>query len=880
MSLLGGVRARLRAMLHSRRADDDLRDEIAFHIDRETEKNLALGMSPYDARRAALVAFGGATQVVEMHRDVRRPRWIEQTARDVRFALRIFRRSPVLTGAAIVTIALGIGANTAIFSAVNAVVLRPLPFPQPERLYLLGEEDPARGWHQGMVSTANYLDWRAGVPAFEDVAAYDYSASSETLSGLGESRRIRVVFVTGNLFATLGVRAAIGRTLEDRETWDTTPATLVLSDAMWTREFGRDPSVIGRVLTLDGAQTRIVGVMPPSFAFPYEHVDGWVSFRWRESRVRSAEMWRRERWLRVVARLRPALSLGFAESQLRSVASRLEREYPATNARAGASVTPLHDYLVGDTRTPLMILLGAVSILLAIACGNVANLLIVQAAGRQRELALRLALGAPRGRLVRQAITESLVLSLAGAAGGVALGWAGTRALGAWQPEGLLRVESLGLDTTVMVYVAAIATIAGVLFGIGPALWIQRRDPADVLKYASRSGTASGGMRRFADSLAAVEVALALVMAAGAALLVGSAWRLAKVDLGFDPRGVLMTSYSLYSQTYDSSTHRRAFHDQMLARIRAIPGVTHAAFGSTPLEPNLWRSGVTVRGRPSPPSVEPVHTYGSPDWLATLGIPVVRGRFFTADDQRDLSRIVVNESFARMFFPGENPIGQQVSLVKKEYGPSVFTIIGVIADFHESSLMEPPGPLIVDQFQPFSAPTLLVRTRGDPAGLVAPIRAILHEMDPQIALGAARPLEALRDREMARSRFFAAVLLVFACVGLVLAAVGIYGVLAQIARNRAREMSIRLALGALPSSVRWLVVRHGAAITAIGLAAGTVAALGATRLLSSQLFELSPNDPRILAAVIAVLAMTGVLASSIPAWRASQADPAHVLRED
>lgn len=879
MSLWRGLRARVRAWLRPRQADQDLHDEIAFHIERETELNRAQGMSLGEARRVALVRFGGATQTVEAHRDVRGAPWIEDVWKDIRFALRMFARAPLLSSAALITIALGVGANTAIFSAVNAVILRPLPFVHPEQLYLVAEENAQRGWHREMVSTANYLDWRDAVGAFAGLAAYDYTASSETLSGMGESRRIRVVFVTGNLFATLGVPAQRGRTLVDAETWDNTPATLVLSDAMWAREFGRDPNVIGRLLTLDGTATRVVGVMPPSFAFPYRQVDGWTSFRW-SSGVRSKEMWRRERWLRVVARLRPNAPFVAAASQLEAVATRLEHDFPETNAHTGASLTPLHSFLVGDTRTPLLVSLGAVAIVLLIACGNVANLLLVHAAGRQRELALRMALGAERRRLVRQAITESLVLSMTGAACGLALGWVGTRALVALQPAGLLRVDSFGVDGTVTLFVAAIAIATGILFGLAPALWIQQRNPADVLKQGSRSGTQSRGVRRFADVLAASEVALALLMTMGAALLVGSARRLANVDPGFDAHGVVATSYALYSHAYDTATYRVAFHEEVLRRVRQLPGVTHAAFGMTPLEPNLWRSGVIVRGRASEASVEPAHMYASPDWLVTLGIPLRAGRFFNADDRRDLSRIVVNERFAKMFFPGENAVGQQLSLTKNEPGPAVFTIIGVIGDVHETSLIQQPGPLVIDQFQPFTSPTLLIRTSGDPDALIAPLRAIVHEMDPQIALGRTRRLETLRDEEMARSRFFAGLLFVFACVGLVLAAVGIYGVLAQIARDRAREMGIRIALGARPVEVQWLMMRHGAAIMLIGLVAGTATALATTRVLSSLLFELSPNDPRSFLIVVIVIVATSTIASMVPALRASRADPIEALRAD
>jgi len=369
-------------------------------------------------------------------------------------------------------------------------------------------------------------------------------------------------------------------------------------------------------------------------------------------------------------------------------------------------------------------------------------------------------------------------------------------------------------------------------------------------------------------------------MTLGAMLLLGSARKLASVDPGFDDRGVLATSYSLYSHAYDSATHRQVFHDELLARARRMPGVTHASFGSTPLEPNLWRSAVIVRGRPVDASLEVPHMYASPDWLATLGIPLRGGRFFTDADRGDLSHIVVNETFARLFFPGENAIGRQVSFTKRDYGPPVYTIIGVVGDVRETSLMQAPAPLVIDQFQNFSSPTLLLRTTGDPNALAAPLRSILREMDPAIALGAPRLLTNLRQAEMARSRFFAAMLSVFAGVGLLLAAVGIYGVLAQITRARAREMGIRIALGARPADVQWLVLRHGAGIVVLGGTVGVILALGMTRVLASLLFELSPNDPVSYLARRLLAGATSAVASFVPAWRASRSDPAEALRAD
>ena len=474
MGLFKGLAARARAMLRPRALREELDEEIRLHLDLETEKHVRAGMPRDEARRRARADFGYVERVREEHRAARSGHWLDEPAADVRFALRTLRRSPGLALAAVLTLALGIGANAAIFSAVNAVILRPLPFAAPERLVMLWEENPEKGWHRQVAAPANVLDWRESVPAFADVAAYIDGTSATTLTGDGPPVVLRGADVTGNFFAVLGVRALVGRTLTDAETWRTGGPVVVLSERVWRDRFGADPGVVGRSIVLDGRATQIVGVVPASAALPEESTDLWQPIAW-DPAARGATWFRRAHFLRPVARLRPGVTLAQADAQLQAVVERLKRQYPETNQFMGAGVTPLHEFLVGDTRAPLLLLLGAVALLLLIACANVGNLLLVRAAGYEREVSVRLALGATRMRVVRQAVTDSLVLSAIGGAAGLLVGWAGTHALAALQPEGMLRVRDVGVDWPVLFYVVAITAASGVLFGAAPAVWSGRR---------------------------------------------------------------------------------------------------------------------------------------------------------------------------------------------------------------------------------------------------------------------------------------------------------------------------------------------------------------------------------------------------------------------
>jgi predicted permease len=884
MSRLAGLRARLRALVHPTAADDSLSDEIRFHLELETEKNLRMGMNPAEARRLAVAHFGGVQRVREEHRDVRRLQWIEDFVGDVRFALRTLRRTPALATAAIVTLTLGIGANVAIFSAVNAVVLRPLPFPAQDRLMVVTEENPEKHWHLQTAAPANLLDWRAGVGDFQDVTGYVDGVGRSTLTGHGDPQLLNTSYVMGNFFSTLGVRAALGRALTFDDTWKNGSRLLVLSDRGWREHFAADPSIVGKSATIDGATFEVVGVMPPGFAYPGEDVDCWQSIGWDKTKT-GAVSFRRAHYMRTVARLKPGVTPAHADAELQAVVDRLKREYPATNKVMGAAMMPLHDYLIGDTRLPLLILLTSVGFLLLIACANVGNLLLVQAAGREREAALRLALGAGRARLIRQALTESLVLSLVGGACGLALGWAGTRALVRLQPHGMLRVRDFGVDAPVLVYVIAITVLSALIFGVAPALWTRHRDPSDSLKEGGRGAARGRGARRWGDVLVVSEVALALLMTVGAGLLVRSFLQVRRVDAGFDPRGVLAASFELNAR-YDTSTKVTAFVNSFEARLRAIPGVTASTLVTNmPFKGTGYTTDFIAYGRPEGDyGTEIGNRSVTPSYFATMKVPVLRGRTFGPEDREGSAPVlVINEALATSYFKGQDPVGQRIAFEKVPTPKSTwYTIIGVVGNEHTDGLEIAPRIEVfhAELQEPSTYIVALLRTPGDPAVLAPALRSVLRDMDPTLALAEVSPLERLRDQSLARARFLTTLLFAFAVIGLVLSVVGVYGVLAHVSRNRTREMGIRIALGAQAAQVRWLVVQQGLRLTALGLVVGGLVALFATRAMTKLLFNVAPNDPLTIAGVASLLAATSICAAWIPALKASRADPSVALRAD
>ncbi len=806
---------------------------------------------------------------------------------DLGYAHRQLRRSPGFAAVALLTLALGIGANTTIFSAVNAVILRPLPFRDPGRLYMLAESNPDKGWVQAQVAPANMLDWKEQVRGFSNVAGYQDFPTGMTLTGRGAPQPLTLSVVTGNFFDVLGVRPELGRALRPAETWRGTEPVIVLTHSAWRLRFGGDPSILGRMITLDGQGYRVVGVMPRSLAFPYETMDGWIPEQW-DPAYRSQVFFRRAHWLRAIARLAPGATATTANQELQAVVTRLQGQYPETNRVMGANMTPLHRYLVGDERTPLLVLLGAVGLLLLIACANVGNLLLVRISGRRRELAVRSALGAGRWRLGRQLLTESLVLSALGGLGGILVGWLGTRALEGLQPHGLLRVSHFAFDLRVLAFVAASTAVAGALFGAAPVLWTGRRNLGSALRERSLAAGSGGGSPRLAGGLVVGEVALALLLVVGAGLLVRSFQRLQRVDAGFDPHGVLEVTLNLPSTRYDTREKVNAFWSELLRRVGAMPGVTDASATSVvPLSGRSgWTSDASVAGRPPDAYVNGVaHREVAPGYFRTMGVPVLRGRSFTeADDPSGTRVVVINQTLARQYFRGQDPIGQRICFDQHPDSTSVWrTIVGVVGDERQSSValgsrIEIIAPYY--QAQNTNRISLLARSTGNPAALVPAIRRAVSAMDPELPLLEVRTMDEVHSASLARQRFMMTLLLLFAAIALVLAVVGVYGVVAQTERQRTREIGIRIALGARAPEVVRLVLRRGAVLILAGLAVGLIAALLVTRAMRSLLYGVAPTDLPTFAAVTLVLAAAGLLATWIPARRAARVDPVRALRSE
>ena len=884
MSFWADARERARGLLRSERAHDELREEMEFHLQRDIEERMRAGASPEDARRAALQTFGNVDHHRESTRDARGARPAEDLVHDVRYALRTLRRNPAFTAAAVLVLALGIGANTAIFSAVNAVVLQPLPFAQPDRLYMLWEENSEKGWYKEVVAPANMLDWRDRVAAFQDVAGYASFTGDMVLTGRGTPRFVELQRVTGNFFSVLGVRAALGRTFTAEETWQGGEPVVVLAHDFWQQTFGGDPAILNQTIELGGNPVRVVGIMPAGFTFPSDRAEAWVPTQWRAEN-QGAAFFRRAHWLRAIARLEPGATEDQARAQLVSVARQLEAEYPDLNKLMGAGMTPLQEFLVGNARTPLLVLLGAVGLLLLVGCANVGNLLLVKAAGRQREIAVRSALGAGRARLIRQMMTESLVLSLLGGACGLLLGALGTGALTRLLPEGLLAGEGIGIDGRVVLFVIAVSVGAGLLFGLLPALWSRRAGDAAVLREGGRSGALGQSARKTAGILVVGEVAIALLLVVGAGLVLRSMQKLMNVNPGFDANGVLVVDINL-PNSYDTPERVRQFFAQLNERVRALPNVESVAMTSNvPLAGSGYTSDFSIEGRaPDAYGSEITNRVVSPEYFRTMRVPVLRGRTFNETDRADgLPVVILNDAVAQRFFQNEDPIGQRIAFDRAPDSTSTwFTIVGIVGGERQQAMDQEPS---IEAFYPYeqdggSSMSLLLRTRGEPMNALPGVESAVTALDPNLPIYGARTMEGIRSESVARERFLMTLLIGFALTALVLAVVGVYGVVAQFVRQRTQEIGVRLALGAQPGQVVRMIVARGAMLVAAGIAVGTLAALAASRALVSVLYDVAPSDPGTYAAVIAILAVTGVVTAWVPARRASRTDPGIALRPE
>ena len=887
-------RRSFRLHLRGGTVEQDVEEEISFHLDQRTRELMAEGMSPSAAREEALRVFGDAGRVRRECQEIgrrrergrRRLEAFSELRQDATFALRQLRKAPGFTLVAVLTLALGIGATAAIFSILYAVVLRPLPFPHPERLVHLWAVD--QGEDARSISPGNFLELRRSARSFEHLSASPGLDASFNLTGDGEPERIVGSRVSAGHFATFGVRPALGRTFSAPEDEPGRNQVAVLSHQLWRGRFGANPEVVGRSILLNGLPHAVIGVMPAAFDLQAKGTELWVPLALGADEEANYG----HSYLRVLGRLKPGVSPAEAGAELVAIAKRLEEISPESNKSKGLRVEPYVDRLLGGWRKRLLVLLGAVGCVLLIACVNVANLLLARGAARSREMAVRAALGAGQGRIVRQLLTESLVLGLAGAVAGVGVAFLGLRFLVAIGPPGVPRLDQAAIDGTVLACTMALGLAASVLFGLVPALRTARPDLQSMIKEGGRSLGTGAPRDRVRSALLAAEVALALVLLAGAGLLIQSAVRLDQVETGFDSRGVLTAQLALPGADYPEVPRALATVERVIAELEGLPGVESAAATSI-LPLSGWNTSSTteIEGHPRERGEEldgSTRTV-SRGYFRTMGIPLLRGRDFTAADREGAPRVViVNETLARIGWPGEDPIGKRLSYYTDDEDEPVWhEVVAVAGDIRQTGLnVEVRPELYIALAQSGSnrwggdqsvSVALAVKTAGDPAGQTSAVRQAVRSVDPRLPIFAVATMEEIRRESVATTRFNMLLLTALGLIGLVLAAVGIYGVIAYFVSQRTQEIGLRMALGATQGRVLAMVVLQALRPVLVGLVVGVAGAAVATRLLSSLLFGVTATDPPTFAGVVLVLFSAALLASYLPAQRAARVDPTRAL---
>jgi putative ABC transport system permease protein len=796
---------------------------------------------------------------------------------DVRFALRLLAKRPGFAAVAILTLSLGVGASTSIFSVVEAVLLRPLPFAEPDRLVQLtirgadGETYP--------LPDTDFVAWRDENEAFSSVAVYD-GGEGLALTGEGDAERVIVRNVTDRFFATLGVAPLLGRTFGDGADRPGAPKSVVLSQAFWQRHFHGDSSVIGRSVLLDGVSHTIVGVMPASFAFPEGNLDGWRILTMQPPARRGPF------YTLGLARLKPGTTLERARTNLAVIADGVKRRYPGPNLWT-YSLVPLREQMVGDVRRMLYLLFAAVGFLLLIATANVANLLLVRARSRTREIAVRAAIGAGRGRIVAQLVTESVVLGvLSGLAGLLISSW-GTRALLAIAPEGIPRLDEVRLKGTVFAFAVGVASLCGILFGLAPALRAAGLPLVESLKEGGSSG-AGMSQRRTQRALVVGEIALALILSVGAGLLIRSMAALTSVNPGFAPTELVTFRLKLPERRYDTPGKITALYDALRTRLESEPAIRSVG-SSTSLPPDLntMTDSFVAEGQQIPPNQSPPVAplvVVDENYFKTLGVPLVAGRFF---DERDAPGrplvAIVNQTLASRYFPGGNAVGKRLKQGGAERPNNPWMeIVGVVGDVKYSGLNAPPEPAfyLADRQQPFISRFVLVRTSADPRSAIGSIRAAVSALDRDVPVARVYTIGQLMNESVAAPRFRTTLVSVFAILGLVLAAIGIYGVMAYTVSERARELCVRVALGATTRDVMRMVLGEAFALAAAGVALGVAGAAAATRLMAALLFGVTPTDPATFVSIAGILMAIALAGSYVPARRATAVDPMATLRSE
>jgi predicted permease len=885
MSWIGESWHRVRSMVGRNALESGLNEEIRFHIDQQTEKNMRAGMAPEEARRQAFIKFGGTERIKENTRDQYRAALVEDVFRDLRYGARALRRSPGFTLVASLTLALGIGANTAIFSVVNTVLLQPLSYHDPGRIVFVWERNAAIGKERDLVSAPNYLDWKSQNAVFETLGAYRDGGFA--LTGAGAPESVTSTNVSSSLFRVLGVEAMVGRTFTDEEE-ARRDRVVVLRHEFWQRRFGGDRSIVGKTITLSGAAFTVVGVMPPSFRFPDGNPGDLYSLLLFAPNELTG---RRTHSLTVLGRLKDGVTIEAAAANMTSIANAIATADNGSNP--DIALAQAHDLLVEDVRLGLLVLLGTVGFVLLIACVNVANLLLARASTRRGEMAMRAALGARRGRLVRQLLTESVLLAVVGSVLGVAVAWSLLGLLVRFSPPTLPRIDQVAIDTTVLLFVTVVAVLAGIGFGVAPALQVSA---ANFVEAAQESRVRR---QRGRSALVVAEIALSLVLLAGAGLMMRSFLKVQEHDLGFRSEYVLTAQLFVPGTRHPLDpgqfqpvkpgatpqlSRQGAFYVQVLDALAATPGIESVgAVSSLPLNPVGidFDLPVIVQGRPKPRvGEEPQADFriATPDYFRTMGIPLKSGRLFTDfDGPASASVVIVNETLAAQIFGAGDPIGQRLLL----YGRPR-EIVGVVSSVKHHGFSREPRPEMVVPLRQFQlgGMTIVARSRIEPSALGDMMTAAVHKIDPELPVSRIRTMDEYQSASVAQPRFTALLIGAFAVLAMALALVGVYGVMAYAVSQRTREIGVRIALGAARQDVVWMVVRHGMMLAGAGIVIGLVGAIAGTRLIERLLFGISATDPLSFLGAAVALGVASVIATCVPAMRAARVTPIQALRSE
>ena len=871
---------RLRFFL-SRKRPVDLDDELQFHLEQSTQTNIAAGMSPEEARRRAGIAFGGVERTREQCYEQRPGRLLEAVVQDVRYALRWLGRNPIFTTAVITTLALGIGATTAVFSVVDSLLLRPLPYPNSEQIVRIWNTFSPRGMNEIPLSEPEFLEYQQS-QSFAHVAGF--SLGTVTLTGTGDPLRLVASWGTSEFFSVLGTEPFLGRVFSTQEQQAGHTQVVVLSYKLWQNRFGSNPEIVGSSVLLNGDSSVVVGVMPRDFKFPSEDVDVWQPLA-----ISPASSNLGNHYLNLVGDLKQA-TLDQARAEMKTILVRIEEKYPSYyNGAAGIGVAliPLREQMTGSVRTTLLVLMAAVCFMLLIACTNVSNLLLAKAEDRKKEIATRTALGASRWRIIRQVLIENLLLFLASGIAGLLLAFFCLKILPFGDSVNVAQFGGVALNLRVLAFAAILCLFTGLLFGLVPALKASHSDFNDTLKTSGRNSGGSRRGTRHRSLLVISEIAFSLVLLAGAGLMIGSLVRLLGVTLGFDPKNVVTMRLSLPQARY-SLGRTATFYQQLQEQVRSLPGVEAVAIvNQLPLSNTSANSSLEVEGRPAGTDINVADSQIiSPDYFRAMGIPLVRGRFLSEADTRPAPMsVMVNQTLARKVWPGENPIGKRIRF--RSDAPWL-SVIGVVTDIknHGSNVATKPEVYFLHTDQPsglwadFRSMTLIVRTAGGPQQTVGAIRGELKNLDPDLPIYKVQTLDQIVSASVSQTRFPALLLSVFAGLALLLAAVGVYGVLAYTVEQSKHEIGVRMALGAPRAQILRLFLGQGVKWAMLGGGAGLLAAFILVRFMRSMLFEVGAYDPGIFASGVAMLTIVVLMACYLPALRATKIDPMAAVRSE